>query len=151
QIDPQTLSTIIQQFDLNNQIDNETIEYLLQNIDLDAQVDSDVLSSALDGFIYENQEFAANEIDIEALALALFSVYEQESLAKEFGSENLPTWTKTIAVHYSDGKISPSELESATVDCGVESFSEKIDFNNLDNMFELWASSLPICAMTQIP
>jgi len=29
QIDPQTLSTIIQQFDLNNQIDNETIEYLL--------------------------------------------------------------------------------------------------------------------------
>ena len=81
----------------------------------------------------------------------MFSVYEEENLGENLGSEEIPEWTKTLAVHFSGGKIQPSELESASVDCGAESFSEKINFRNLDNMFDLWASSLPICAMTQIP
>ena len=85
------------------------------------------------------------------MAIALFSVYEEEQNGKELGSEEIPHWTKTIALHYSGGEIQPSDLESATVDCGAQAFSEKLDFKNLDNMFSIWSSSLPICAMTAIP
>ena len=151
QIDPQTLSTIIQLIDLNNQIDSQTLDYLLQNINSETQVDSNELVSALDGFVYDNQGFSGTDIDYESLALALFSAYEDENLGQNLGSEEIPGWTKTLAVYFSDGQIQPLELESVTVDCSAESFREKIDFKNLDNMFDLWASSLPICAITQMP
>ena len=118
---------------------------------MDASVDSGILVSALDGFVYENDEFIGTEIDIEELATALFSVYEDSIFGQELGSEEVPGWTKTIAVHYSDGKIKSSDIESATIDCGINSFQGKLNFNNLDNMFDLWASLLPICAMAQAP
>jgi hypothetical protein len=77
----------MQKIDLNNQIQPGTIQDLLDNIDPDQQVDSDVLADALNGLIYNNEVFDGSELDVDALAGALFGEFEEKPVDRQLEPE----------------------------------------------------------------
>ena len=76
--------------------------------------------------------------------------FEEQPIIGELDPEEVPFWSKIVAVHYSDGDIQHSDLDNVSVDCSIEAFKENLDFYNMDNIFDLWASTLPLCAMGQV-
>ncbi|MFB5597833.1 MAG: hypothetical protein ACE5RJ_02295, partial [Nitrosopumilaceae archaeon] len=120
------------------------------NIDPDQEVDSDVLADALNGLIYDNEMFDGSDLDIEALSSALFGEFEEKPVYRQLDPEEIPDWPGIIAAHYSDGEVDASDIDDLSVDCSIEAFEANLDFNNLDNFFNIWASSLPLCAMAEV-
>ena len=131
----------------NNQIKPETIKNILANLDLNQNVDSMVLADALNGLIYNDEMFNGAELDIDAVAVALFNEFEQNDVGGQLNPDEVPLWPKIIAVHYSGGDIAESDLENVSIDCSLDAFKKNLDFNKMDSLFNLWASTLPLCAM----
>ena len=94
--------------------------------------------------------FDGSELDIDALAGSLFSEFEEKPVYRQLAPEEIPAWPKIIAAHYSDGEVEISELDDFSIDCSIEAFEANLDFNNLDNVFNIWASILPLCAMAEL-
>jgi len=80
----------------------------------------------------------------------LFGEFEEKSVYRQLEPEEIPDWPKIIAAHFSDGEVDPTELDDFSIDCSIEAFEENLDFNNLDNVFNIWASILPLCALAEI-
>jgi len=149
-IDPQTLAVILEKIDLNNQISPDTIQNILDNLEPDQHVDSTVLADTLNGFIYNYEMFHGVELDIESIAVGLFDEFEQSPMVRELDPEEVPSWPKIIAMHYSNGEIDESDLDDVSVDCSLQAYKDNLDFGSRENLLKIWISSLPLCAMAQM-